>query len=80
MIVAVVRIPRSCASLMILSHSWLEIFPGQMTFRTSSTSISAAVPQSDPSPASFMRESISRVEMPLFLAPYATSIGLLAWM
>ncbi|OPY37549.1 MAG: hypothetical protein A4E40_01383 [Methanoregulaceae archaeon PtaU1.Bin059] len=69
MMVAVDGIPREWASLIIRTHSAVDTLPGQITARTPSTRISAAVPQRDPRPASFIIPSISTVVMPLFLAP-----------
>ena len=79
MIVAVVVIPRPCASVMIRTHSFVGIFSRQILSRTESTRISAAVPHIEPRPASFITSSTSTVLSRLFFAAYATSIGLLAW-
>ena len=65
---------------MTRAHVAVSILSGQITLRTLSTRTSAAVPQSVERPAAFIAMSTSRVERPLLLAAYATSIGLLAWM
>ena len=53
MMVEVVRRPSACAARTTSSHCAVLILSGQMTARTSSSRISAAVPGSVPRPASF---------------------------
>ncbi len=55
MIVAVIGRPAAAAASIAATHSPVSIFPGQMTSRTSSTRISAAVPGTESSPAAFSR-------------------------
>ena len=60
MIVTFDRSPTSCAVRCACSHSSVVILSGQMTARTSSSRISAAVPGSVASPASLARSRYSR--------------------
>ena len=80
MIVDELRMPRSCAVRTISSHVSAGSLPFVRTHRTSSSRISAAVPGIVPRPwcAALLRNS--RNEMPSFVAPFRTSIGLNAWM
>ena len=80
MIVDELRIPRSCAVRTISSHVSAGSLPLVSTHRTSSSKISAAVPGIVPRP--WRRHSCrnSRNEIPSFVEPFNTSIGLNAWM
>ena len=80
MIVAVERIPMPCASRITRSQVAVSHFLGQITARTSSTRISAAVPWRVPRPASRSRSSTSRVGRPALPATYQTSSGEQVWM
>ncbi len=62
------------------SHCSVLILSGQMIARTSSSRISAAVPGSVPSPASFSCARKSRSDRPSVAAPCVTSSGEKAWM
>jgi len=79
MMVAVDRIPIPCASRITRSQVAVSHFLGQITCRTSSTRISAAVPWRVPRPAARSRSSTSRVETPAFSATNETSSGEQKW-
>ena len=80
MIVAVVRNPTRCAVSMTSSHWAVLILSGQITARTSSSRISAAVPGNVLRPASFRRTRYSSSGRFEVAAPCHTSNGEKAWM
>ena len=80
MIVAVVRRPSACAASITWSHWSVAILSGQMTARTSSSRISAAVPGSEPNPASCSAARKSGTARPSVAAPCQISSGEKAWM
>ena len=79
MIVAVVRKPSPCAAAITESHWSVTILSGQMTARTSSSRISAAVPGSEPNPASCSSARKSGTVRPRVAAPCQISSGEKAW-
>ncbi len=74
-IVAVVGMPSSCAVVITSIQAEAGSLPLVRTQRTSSSRISAAVPGSDPTPASRARTSHSRTGSPVRAEPFITSIG-----
>ena len=79
MIVAVLRRPSACAASITASHWPVTILSGQITARTSSSRISAAVPGSEPSPASCSAARNSGTVRPSVAAPCQISSGEKAW-
>ncbi len=75
-IVDVVGMPISCAVVTTSIHWSVGSFPLVSTQRTSSSRISAAVPGSESTPASFAACSHSRIDRSVLDAPFTTSIGL----
>ena len=67
--------PSSCAVVITSIQAAAGNLPLVSTQRTSSSRISAAVPGSEPSPASRARTSHSRIGSPVRAAPLPTSIG-----
>ena len=67
--------PVWCAVVMTSIQSLAGSLPLVSTQRTSSSRISAAVPGSEPTPASFARSSHSRSGRPVRATPFMTSIG-----
>ena len=62
------------------SHCAVVILSGQMTARTSSSRISAAVPGNEPRPASFSSPRNACTGTPSVAAPCQISSGENAWM
>ncbi len=75
MIVAVVRNPTPCAVSMTCNHWSVESLSAHRSCLTSSSKISAAVPGSVPSPASFNRVRNACSETPRVSAPCQISSG-----
>ncbi len=73
MMVMLERSPTSWAVRCASSHSSVFTLSGQSTARTSSSRISAAVPGSEPSPASLRRVRYAASGSPSRLAPSVTS-------
>jgi hypothetical protein len=73
--VDVVRSPIAWAVVTTSTHSAVVMRPGAMRARTRSSSTSADVPGSDPSPASFISSSTRRKDQPLAVAANFTSSG-----
>ncbi len=71
--------PSPCAVVTISSHVSAGSFPFVRSQRTSSSRISAAVPGIEPSPWALHSARNSPNEIPSFVAPFRTSIGLNAW-
>ena len=81
MMVEVVRRPSAWAARCTSSHCAVFILSGQMTARTSSSRISAAVPGRVPSPAVLqLGEELVDSDSPSVAAPCVTSSGEKAWM
>ena len=75
MTVDVVGMPTAWAVRMISHHLSTGILPGLMSFFTLSTSISAAVPGTDPSPASLSLVSTTSRGSLVFRWIWSTSAG-----
>jgi hypothetical protein len=75
MIVAVVLMPRRWAFSTTSNHCAVLILSGQMTARTSSSRISAAVPGNEPRPASFNLPRNACTDTPSVEAPCQISNG-----
>ena len=78
--VDVVGSPSACALRTTSTHSDVVMRPGAMRRRRSSSSTSAEVPGSEPSPASRSSSRYAAKETPARPAPYFTSSGEKAWM
>ena len=80
MIVTFERSPTRWAASCTASHCSVVTLSGQMTARTSSSRISAAVPGNDPSPNPRNRARYSSSGSPSVAAPCQTSRAENAWM
>ena len=80
MMVMLERSPTECAVRCASSHSSVEILSGQITARTSSSRISAAVPGNVFRPASFKRTRYSASGTSERRAPSVTSSAVNPWM
>ena len=74
-IVDVVGRPTRCAVLTTSIHCAVGSLPLVSTQRTSSSRISAAVPGSESTPASFAAVRNSAIDSPVRATPFMTSIG-----
>ena len=79
MIVAVVLSPRRCAERITDSHSSTVTLSGQRISRIGASRISAAVPGSEPSPASISLSRNAATGIPRVAAPWLISSGENAW-